>query len=176
MKNLFVLFILLTAFSLTNAQQMYLGLGGKIALPMGTFGDVTSTGFGGGGKFEYKFKNQINLTGSIDYLSFSAKEDFIGATWSVIPVMVGAKYYIDKSFYGGVEFGLNFNSVTVKIPAGFWGAASEVTTSESKFGFGFGAGYEIPMNKAAIDLSVKYSNFATDANAIVIGVAYKFGI
>ncbi len=58
MKKLFgLLFVVLFAFSFTNAQsKMAVSVGANLGLPMGTFGDVANMGFGGGAKFEYQLQ------------------------------------------------------------------------------------------------------------------------
>lgn len=182
MKKLFVLIAFLFAFNFANAQQMALGVGANVFMPMGTFGDVVGTGFGGNAKFEYKLQPGLHLTGAVGYLTFSEKEEGFGWQYSVIPVLAGAKYYFSKTmpFYGMAEVGMNFASITVKIPSYVIGGVTygggEVSESGSEFGFNFGAGYELPLGKAALDIYAKYQTFEADANGINIGVAYKFGL
>ena len=182
MKKLFVLAAFLFAFNFANAQQMALGVGGNVFLPMGSFGDVVSMGFGGNAKFEYKLQQGLHLTGAVGYLTFSPKDDIIGWTYSVIPVLAGAKYYFSKGmpFYGMAEVGINFASVTVKIPSySFMGqtfGGGESTASGSEFGFNFGAGYELPVGKSALDIYAKYQSFESSVAGINVGVAYKFGL
>lgn len=182
MKKLFaVLFVALFAFSFANAQsKMAVGVGGNLALPMGSFGDVSSMGFGGGAKFEYVLQSNLHLTASAQYLMFGAKDDIVGVDWSIIPILAGAKYYFGQNFYSMAEVGMNFWSTTVKIPAIVVGGitirpASEESVSDSDFGFAAGVGYELPMGKNALDLSVKYQSYASSTTAINFGVAYKFG-
>ncbi len=181
MKKIFsILFVVVFAFSFANAQsKMSLGVGGNLALPMGSFGDVSSMGFGGGAKFEYAFSDNIVSTVSVQYLMFGAKDDRTGVSWSIIPVIVGAKYYFGSSFYTMAESGMNFWTSKVKIPEVRIGGMviipeQEESISDSDFGFAFGAGYELALGNNALDLSVKYQNYAKETNAINFGVAYKF--
>jgi len=182
MKKLFVLFAILFAFNFANAQQMSVGIGANLFLPTGSFGDAVGTGIGGNVKFEYKLQPGINLTGAIGYLTFSAKEADFGWEYSVIPVLVGAKYFFAKGtpVYGTLEAGMNFASVTVKIPTYVIGGVTygggEVSESGSNFGYVFGAGYELPLGKAILDISAKYQTFESEVSGINIGVAYKLPI
>lgn len=183
MKKLFsVLFVVLFAFTFANAQsKMAVGVGGNLALPMGTFGDVAGMGFGGGASFQYSFSENIVSTATVTYLMFGEKDlSGIGKySYSIIPIHVGAKYYFG-SFYTSAETGMNLISLTVDIPArtlfGVTIPGSSSSTSSSEFGFAVGAGYELPMGKNALDLSVKYQNYASSTAAINVGVAYKFGL
>jgi opacity protein-like surface antigen len=161
---------------------MSLGVGGNVALPMGSFGDVASIGFGGGAKFEYELQPKLYLTASGQYLMFSAKDDIVGVDWSIIPILAGAKYFFSPGVYGMAELGMNFWSTTYKTPEIKVGnvvvvPAQEVSGSGSDFGFAFGGGYELAMGKSgALDLSVKYQQYASSTGAINFGVAYKFAL
>lgn len=183
MKKILVTIVALFLFvGISQAQtKMSLGVGANVALPMGSFGDVASIGFGGGAKFEYELQPNFYLTGSGQYLIFSAKDDIIGVDWSIIPILAGAKYFFSPAVYGMAEIGMNFWSTTAKIPAITFGGtvirpAQEVSTSGSDFGFAFGGGYELAMGKGALDLSVKYQQYASSTGAINVGVAYKFAL
>jgi len=178
MKKVLSLFVVLVLFvGFTNGQgKITLGVGGSLALPMGTFGDIASTGFGGLVRGEMGI-NKIVGTASIGYLTFGAK-DILGmkTTWSAIPILVGGKYSFAPGFYGSVEAGLNMVTFKVESPAStFWGVtipATSVSTSETKFGYALGVGYEI----SKFDISLKYQTLASDANFIGVNVLYNFGL
>ncbi|MCS7052590.1 MAG: porin family protein [Ignavibacterium sp.] len=182
MKKLFsVLFLVLFALTFANAQsKMAVGVGGNLALPMGSFGDVAGMGFGGGAQFEYSFAPNIVGTVSATYLMFGEKElsGFGKYSYSIIPIHAGAKYLFGN-FYTSAETGMNMISLKVDIPARRIGTVTipgaSSTSSTSEFGFAVGAGYILQMGKNALDLSVKYQNYASSTAAINVGVAYKFG-
>ncbi|MCX7611480.1 MAG: outer membrane beta-barrel protein [Ignavibacterium sp.] len=182
MKKLFsVLFIVLFALTFAHAQsKMAVGVGGNLALPMGSFGDVAGMGFGGGATFEYSFSENIVSTATVTYLMFGEKDlSGIGKySYSIIPIHVGAKYFFG-SFYTSAETGMNMVSLKLEIPARRIGTVTipgaSSTSSTSEFGFAVGAGYILQMGKNALDLSVKYQNYASSTAAINVGVAYKFG-
>ncbi len=131
-------------------------------------------GFGGGAKFEYALQSNLHLTGSAQYLMFAAKDDIVGVERSIIPVIAGAKYYFGNSFYAMGEVGMNFWNTKATITLPFFGKTT-VEASGSDFGFAVGAGYELPMGKNSLDLSVKFQSYASETTAINLGVAYKFG-
>jgi len=178
MKKALSLLIVLVLFAgFTNAQsKITLGVGGTLALPMGTFGDVASTGFGGLVRGEMGISSYIG-TASVGYLTFGAKDlGGVKATWSAIPILVGGKYSFAPSFYGSVEVGLNMVTVKVERPAytyyGYTVPAASASTSETKFGYALGVGYQL----STFDISLKYQTLASDANFIGVNVLYNFGI
>lgn len=185
MKKVLSLIVVLVLFAgYTNGQsKITLGVGGTLALPMGTFADASSMGFGGLVRGEMGFGSIIG-TASIGYLSFPGKditEDFFGTTitysasFSAIPILVGAKYSFAPALYGSVEAGLNMLTVTAKASGA--GYSSEASTSETKFGFAVGVGYQL----SNIDIILKYQNLGTpdggDAlNFVGVNVLYNFGL
>lgn len=181
MKKLFaVLVVFVLMAGLTNAQSpMKLGVGGFVGMPMGTFGDITSLGFGGVVQGEYDFGDKLVGTFTTGYLIFTGKEETIsGITlkygdWSIIPIMAGAKYYFADNLYGLAQFGLNMVSHTIpaqNLGSGF--VIPEQTFSETKFGYAFGVGYDT----GVLDLSVKYGSFASDASYVGLTALYKFAL
>ena len=67
-----VLLIFFCSVITVNAQpRMHAGLSAIVALPMGTFGDVTGTGFGARGTYEIGFGKNISAVGQIGYISWS---------------------------------------------------------------------------------------------------------
>jgi len=179
MKKVLSLLVVLVLFAgFTNGQsKLTLGIGGSLALPMGTFGDVVSMGFGGLVKGEMGFGSYIG-TASVGYLTFGGK-DVSGykSSWSAIPILVGTKYSFASSFYGSVEVGLNMATVESTIPEYKIGStvvrpAQTVSTSSTEFGYALGVGYQL----SAIDIVLKYQTLASSANFIGVNVIYNFGL
>lgn len=179
MKKVLSLIVVLVLFAgFTNGQsKLTLGVGGTLALPMGTFGDVVDMGFGGLVKGEMGFGSIIG-TASVGYLTFGGK-DVVGykSSWSAIPILVGAKYPFASSFYGSFEAGLNMVTVEATSPEIKWGTtvlypAQTVSTSSTEFGYALGVGYQL----SAIDIVLKYQTMASSANFIGVNVIYNFGL
>jgi len=178
MKKVLALVVVLVLFAgFTNGQsKLTLGVGGTLALPMGTFGDIASTGFGGLVKGEMGFGSYIG-TASVGYLTFGAKDlGGLKTTWSAIPILVGTKYSFASSFYGSVELGLNMVSLKVESPATtYYGVtipAASASSSETKVGYALGVGYQL----SAIDVVLKYQALASDATFLGVNVIYNFGL
>ncbi len=131
MKNLLVVVALisLVAFSANAQGKFSFGVGADVALPMTSgFSDGHSIGIGGTAKAYYPFNEMITFTGTAGYLTFSGKEyDVAGikykaGSWSMIPIVVGGRYYFMPStakmrFYGAFDMGMIFGSYSVEIPS-----------------------------------------------------------
>ncbi len=188
MKKLFSLVVVLVMMcAVTNHAQdkFHLGVGPFIGIPMGSFGDVTSIGFGGLAQGELEFTPKVVGTGQIGYILFSGKSvtesgyTFDYGDWSAIPVLAGVKYYFQPNFYGEAQLGLNFVSYTTTVPTYnfFTGTTTttEVSASETEFGYGFGVGYEVPVgSKNSIDFFAKFGSIASDAQFIGLSAFYMF--
>lgn len=172
--------VLFTGF--INAQSQGVSIGGNLALPIGDWSDGANMGFGGTATYERSFAP--NIVGQIyaGYLSFGGKD--LGLTgwsykYSMIPIMAGVKYFFQpgKGFYANALLGVHILSVDITVPAAYqtygnFGGSS----SDTKFGLGVGAGYEIPVGgKNAVDVSANFM-LVGDANYIGARVAYRFGL
>ena len=160
------------AFSLcavTGAFAQF-SLGAELAIPMGTpFSDGFNMGFGGSVAYQAPINDNLSWTGYIGYQTYGAKNLPTGysATFSMIPVQAGVKYYFTESgngFYGELDLGMFFASADVS-GGGFSGS-----TSESKFGFTPALGYRV----SSFDLGLRY-NLISDANNLAFRIAYVFG-
>jgi hypothetical protein len=166
-------------------NNMAVGAGFDIMLPMGTFGDQWSTGFGGTAQFDYAVSTHTTVTGKIGYLTWSGKQAYytssssvtnFSASYSGVPVLVGVKYYphlfVTQSqtpvrVYGHLELGLMFGSSSVSGSYRGFLATYSLSTSASKTDFTIvpSIGAEIPVvPKGAIDVSVRYFDIASHGN------------
>ncbi len=183
--SLAAVLVMICAVSNQAQDKFHLGVGPFIGIPMGSFGDVTSIGFGGLAEGELEFTPQVVGTAEIGYIVFSGKSvtesgyTFDYGNWSAVPVLVGAKYYFSPMFYGQAQIGLNFLSYSTTVPDYnfFTGTYTtrEVTASDTKFGYGFGVGYELPVGaKGSLDFFAKFGSLGSDAQFLGLTVFYKF--
>ena len=173
MKKL-VLFVAIVALvflvvspSQAQKQKMLVGPGVDVLIPMGTFGDAVSIGFGGDGRFQYNFTPVVAGVGEVGYFVWSGKTvagvdlpNFKGFT-----IRVGGKYYFmpEGAFrvYGMFKIGLFFASVTaptIQTPLGPIGGG---TASETDFCYVPEVGAEVPAGKMNVDFSIRYDGIAT---------------
>ncbi len=152
-------------FAVTGALAQF-SIGAELAMPMSTpFSDFAGIGIGGSAAYDGAINDNLSWSGRVGYITFAGKS---GNTYStnIIPITAGIKYYFTESnagFYGAGDLGM------------FMGSSSAPgSTSESKFGFAFGAGYRL----TSIDISLKYniiSYAGFDANNLGLRIAYVFG-
>jgi hypothetical protein len=165
MKKL--LFIPLCIFAITsfgqrktsyNSTSYSLGL--DFFVPVGIFNDIGySFGFGASGQVEYKPDQSIGLTGNIGVINYQRKKEVGTGSYTVVPIMLGAKYYFTTNLYAHGQFGAGI------------GASQGAVTS---FAFSPSLGYLISKN---IDLEGKYmslSNSTGSLNSLGVRIAYTF--
>ncbi len=186
MKNVLlsvvVLAMVLTVSSSSMAGgKMMWGIGGDVLLPIGTFGDRSSVGFGGTARFEYMIDPMFSVTGTAGYYTWTGKKvagvtlpDFHG-----VIVKVGGKYYFmpegGTRFYGIVELGMLFSSVSATI-----GGVS-VSASSSDLAYEPGVGVQLPLGSgnSNLDVSIGYLGVATtgsSSGSVAARVGVNFGL
>jgi opacity protein-like surface antigen len=179
MKNvLLALVIAISLVGLSSAQNnMSLGAGLVVSLPMGDFGDAANLGIGGTAAFEMGFTPQLVGVANVGYISWST--DLDGYSWTAVPVMLGVKYYLTPGagFYGLGQVGLTFFTLeTPAIVVPFFGTIGGGSVSESEFTLAIGAGYELPLSSnVMLDLTGAF-NLISDLNHITLRAGVKFDL
>jgi outer membrane protein W len=166
-KILVAIVVCALVFSVSQSSaesKMALSVGGDVLLPMGTFGDVASTGFGGSVRGQYDINPMFSAGLTVGYYTWSGK-DVAGVTlpnFKGVPVRVFGKYYFmpaDQKMrvYGIAELGFFFASVSATV-----GGVS-VSASETDFNYAPGVGLEFPLGggNTKLDISVRYDGIAT---------------
>ncbi len=196
---LFALLMLANSSFGQNNAGLQLGLN----FPMGDFSNISGTGFGFAGTYEYMVMPQLGLTGSIGYYHFGSKsvaEGFglsVETSTSVVPIVVGGRYYFMKGEimpYGGAELGLYILSASADISGNFTGflkissgntvertnATNSSSNSTTNFGFApfVGVRYSIAPN-ISLDGNLKFTIVTTSGSTttyfgINAGAFYAF--
>jgi len=173
MKKLFLLTALAGMFAISNVSAQTkdpamsgqkLGIGAEFAFPTGDFGDVTDFGFGGSLQFQTPIVEKLNFTATAGYLNFKNKDVFGGGNFGIIPVKIGARYFLAENFYAGGELGAAFGTSD---------------NSETSFVYTPNIGVEFPVSdKGSIDLGARYEAWSNNGTAKFIGLrlAYNFGL
>jgi hypothetical protein len=166
--GLFMLACLLTLPAIVYAQpKMSFTVGGELALPLGDFKDAYNMGFGGtGGIIIQCQKNpQISFLLNAGYIKFGSDVD--GASFSMIPIQVGARYLIipEGGLYAGGLLGVHMAKAK-------WEGGDE---SKTKFSFAPMLGYQYPLGPTMkLDISGRYQ-FISDANYFGVRLGLNFG-
>lgn len=184
MKKLFLLTAIAGVFAFGNvsAQKIKgpkLGIGADFAVPVGSLSDGYKFGFGGSLLFQTPIVPKLNFTASAGYLNLSGKT--LSGLYlnggqiytfkqkvpnsNVVPVKVGARYFVNDNFYAGAEVGAAF--------------LSEDGENATAFAYSPNIGYELPLaNKNSLDLGLKYEGWSKNSSVGFFGfrVAYNFGL
>lgn len=173
-----------------NAEsKLSLSVGGDVLIPMGTFGDAVSTGFGGSVRGQYDITPMFSAGLTVGYYTWSGKDvsGFTGPNFKGLPVRVFGKYYFMPAeqkvrVYGIAELGLFFGSVDVPsftILGVTYGGGTE---SSSDFNYAPGVGAEIGLGggNTKLDVSVRYDGIATEGETsgslgARVGVSFPLG-
>jgi len=184
MKKLFLLTAMAGGFAFGNvsAQKIKgpkLGIGADFAVPVGSLSDGYKFGFGGSLLFQTPIAPKLNFTASAGYLSLSGKTlsaFYVNGSHiytfkqkvpnsNVVPVKVGARYFVNDNFYAGAEAGAAF--------------LSEEGENAAAFAYSPNIGCELPLaNKNSLDLGVRYEGWSKNSSVGFFGfrVAYNFGL
>ena len=174
--------IFLTAFIALVVSSGFgqISVGADFALPDW---EGASLGYGVSAGYEMDLGDNLGATAQVGYLIMGVDDAFFN-NYSMIPVQVGAKYYLDSKtsgIYGHVQAGVHSISVTtpeIVIPGGgiivdF--VIPEETYTDSNTSFAIGAGYII---NETFDASVRYNVLTYEEGSssyIGIRVGYTLG-
>jgi opacity protein-like surface antigen len=188
MRKIFVTILLVAGIAFTsNAQTKNMAVGADfvVSIPIGGLSDNAKVGFGGLGSFEYALMPQLVGIGQIGYITWGT--DVANASFHVVPIVVGAKYFFTPGvgFYGISQLGLAIlsASVSVAIPSytiggvTYGGGTVGGSGSSTEFSFAVGAGYELPVSpNVDLDFSALFNLITNDANNIQIRAGGKFAL
>ena len=171
MKKLLLLLpvILITAFASAQKGNNQIGVAFEVGIPMGDFGDVAKTGFGGllRGLYGVGEAGQVSFT--TGYTTFGWKDlgpDESGNTW-IIPLLVGYRHSF-SGFY--VEPQLGYGIIGDKYKY----AGQSYSDSEGGFAWGGGIGFA----RNGFDGGVRYQGITKNGTLSMIGfhVGYNFSL
>jgi hypothetical protein len=159
------------------AGDIALSVGGDVLIPMGTFGDNVSTGFGGSVRGQYNITPMFSAGLTVGYYTWSAKDQTVagvtvkGTSLKGLPIRVFGKYYFmpegGARVYGIVELGFFIATVTVPAQTFTIGGVTfntpEASVSETDFNYAPGLGVELPLGSGntKLDISARYDGVAT---------------
>ena len=172
--SLLVLIAAPAALAMDTSQIAWFAHGG-ISMPTGDFGDVAGMGFGGGVGGMMPYNETINLRGQVGYTYYGGKdEEVLGVdwswNWSMIPIWFMGEYMFDPAIYGvgGLGFVMARSSFEYEDP---WsGQTIDDDSSDTEFGFTFGAGYRM---SEVLNLEARYS-IVDDFNYFSAEAVYYF--
>ncbi len=174
MKKIIV-FTLVTFFtsSLVMAQgepKFKLSAGPELLIATGSFSNFSSFGIGATGQVEIKLQDKLYGTGTSGIIFYNGKSVAGTSTKqtgpTIIPVKVGAKYFLAGGVYGAAQIGLGFISNNINFNGTSFAYSPLIL------------GYEFKTKSdKAIDAAIKYDAYSGSGGTIgTIGarVAYIF--
>jgi hypothetical protein len=176
MKNILlaVLVLAMMVGGANAASKLSLSVGPDVLIPMGTFGDGYSIGFGGSVRGQYDVSPMASVGVTIGYFTWSGKDvnGFTLPNFKGLPFRVFGKYYFMPTggtrVYGIAELGLFFGSVgdvTQTVPG--FGTITVSGGSSTDFNYAPGVGVELPLGSGStkLDVSIRYDGIATSGSS-----------
>jgi hypothetical protein len=133
------------------AQRQGISLGGNVYFPAGDWAELASIGYGGSVTYEHPLGRNIAGVIYSGYTAFSGDEE--GFSWTMIPLVAGAKIYFSPKldWYIGALLGVNFVTAETTI------LETEYSASSTEFAGNVNFGYEIKTSdKGAVDISAGF--------------------
>ncbi len=148
--------------------KMTLGANFELNLPVGDFGNVAGTGYGGNLRFQYGADSRSAFTATAGYLVWG-KKDYAGGISGqakAFNIFLGGKYYFAPGFYGSLEGGLYFT--TFDYSGIVVGASGNATRFMLPIGLGF--------QKSGFEIGARYMLYHPDLNNFSITLGYNFAL
>ena len=113
-KLLSIVVVLLLSSTLLTAQKPGISIGGNAFFPAGDWAEFASTGWGGSVTYEHPLGRNIGGVIYSGYTSFSGDS---GLDWTMVPLLVGAKFYFSPKvdWYFAALLGVNFVTANTTI-------------------------------------------------------------
>lgn len=179
MKSALTIIALILALAAINGSAIAQGnksIGGAldVAMPLGDFGDVANTGFGGVFTFQYAYKPNFHFLFDLGYTAWGGKNNIyeLDYSWDAVPVQFGCKYYFSPAvnrFYIGGLAGFHRFSVDIPFYNPYTGTTETISSSDTKFGIAPMGGYEFGIGtNLLLDLGARYQ--MVDDNLSYFGI------
>lgn len=162
MKKVWMMFLVLSSIGSTvqaqNDGDTKLNVGAELMFPTGGLSTTHSMGIGGSLQLEHFFQNKLSGLAYFGYQNYFGKSVGNGtnlkfSNYNVIPVRLGARYYLGEAFHLGGQLGI-----------GFVGASG---SSNMALAYSLQVGYNFNTKKGrAVDMAIKYDGFARSGGSI----------
>jgi len=159
-KILAIVLIAMSSFQSVSAQrsgETSISVGPELLFTTGKFTDFWGLGIGGSAQAERFFKDNISGLAYFGINIFSGKTvrgavDVKYKAQNIIPIRVGARYYIGEGFHLGPQLGVGF--------------MSSGGTNATAFAYSLQAGYNFNTKKGkSVDAAFKYDGYSKSGGA-----------
>jgi hypothetical protein len=152
MKIFYSLLVVMMLFSTSLfAQKQGISLGGNVYFPVGDWAELANIGYGGSVTYEHPLGKNIAGVIYSGYTYFGGDNE--GTSWTMVPLLAGAKFYFTpkQDWYAALLLGANF--ITAKSST----ILGDVSASSTEFAGNFNFGYEVKTSeKGAVDISAGF--------------------
>jgi hypothetical protein len=160
MKRIFLITMIGVCSSVVvNAQRLgttKFNVGPEIGIATGTFSNVAGLGIGATIQAEHFYKENLSATaifGVVDYFGAAVSNNTKYKATLILPLRVGARYYIGEGFHLGAQIGVGFVSGGVG--------------SSTGFAYSPQIGYNFKTAKGKlVDASFKYDGYAISGGSL----------
>jgi hypothetical protein len=155
MKKFYLFLVLgLVLTSSVFAQKQGISIGGNVYFPVGDFAEAASIGYGGSASYEHLLGKNIAGVLYSGYTVFDSEYEG-GGNWTIIPLLVGAKFYFNPKldWYVAALIGVDFVSLDGTTEY----TETAYTGSSTEFAGNLNFGYELKTSeKGAVDISAGF--------------------
>jgi hypothetical protein len=173
MKKLILSAIVIIVVSMSalaqNDKKFSFSAGAELSFATGSFSNYNSVGIGASVQAEYYMMDKLKATATFGLLTYAGKSytsntDF--AAQRIIPLRIGAKYFLMGGLYGGAQLGVAFLSNN--------GTGTAFAYSPIMLGYEFKL-----KSEKAFDATIKYDAYTGSGGVGTLGtfgirVAYVF--
>lgn len=155
-----------------DEKKFGFSIGPELSFPVGSFSNSHSVGAGGTVQAEYLVHDKLKATATFGVLGYVGKsvtvanKKYSNPAQRIIPLRIGAKYYLGNGVYAGAQLGVAFRSNYAEY------SGTAFAYSPLMLGYEF----KIKADKA-LDVTVKYDAYSGSGGtlgAIGFRLAYVF--
>ncbi len=170
--------LLVSAASVWCAEKPQFGGFAEVSLPLGDFGNVAKTGFGGTVQYHMPFSPNLTGVAAAGYITWGGKDLLDGSfSYNAIPIQAGVRYFFTPQaplFYLMGDAGIHI--VSAKVEFEFGGERFSSSDSETKVSFAPGVGMQFAAGEGLVmDVSLRYQYIDGDLSNLGIRVGALFG-
>jgi len=168
--SMLVIFILLASTTIF-AQKQGISIGGNVLFPVGDWAEYANTGWGGSATYEHQLSKEV---AGIIYSGYTAFSSDAGSDWTIVPLLVGAKFYFTPKWDWYITGMLGVDFVTADASTTIGGQTYSASASSTEFAGNINFGYEIQTSdKGALDISAGFV-YVSDLSYFGMRLAYIF--
>jgi len=175
MKKIILTILFISTTTVIGQSRFVAGASFNVGFPTGSFSNEAKTGIGGSVIGEYFFSKEFSTTLSVSYQNYPGNISQIAVQGMVldfsinsIPVVLGARYYVNDGVFATLELGSYFFRVNVDAST-LYSSDKYSSDYQSKFGGAFGFGYRFALSEqSAMEFDGVYQIVEDNLNSVAL--------